>query len=278
MLRLLKYLNRLRLGHKPIFVEYEYDMSPRWLGQGNLFLRDIIEKQAATIETNLHSLKQFTPLVRMLKENGDLTPKVNWHNHFIPALDALSLFWAVSRSKSTFVEVGSGNSTIFARRAIEYFGLKTKLISIDPYPRVEINALCDEIIRQPLEQVDLSLFEQLQPGDVVFIDNSHRSFMNSDVTVVMLDILPRLKKGVIIGFHDIFLPFDYFSSWSTRAYNEQYLLACFLLANPHYFDLQLCNYWITSQNKHIDPLAEIWSLLGEDVKNRSASAFWGIKS
>lgn len=278
MLRFLKYINRLRLGHQPIFVEYKYDMRPRWPERGNAYIRDIIEQHAATIDSNLRSLEQFTPLVRKLTESTELSPKVNWHNHFIPALDALSLFWAVSRSKSTFVEVGSGNSTIFARRAIEYLGVKTRLISIDPYPRVEINALCDEVIRQPLEQVDLSIFERLEAGDVVFIDNSHRSFMNSDVTVVMLDILPRLKKGVIVGFHDIFLPFDYFPSWSARAYNEQYLLASYLLANPHYFDLQLCNYWITSQNKHVEPLADIWKLLGDDVKSRSASAFWGIKT
>lgn len=278
MIRFLKYINRLRMGHRPIFVEYEYDMEPRWPDQGNKFVRDIIENAADTIESNLRNLQQFTPLVRELTENKELTPAVNWKNHFIPALDALSLFWAASNSGSTFVEVGSGNSTIFVRRAIGHLGLNTRLISIDPFPRVDINTLCDEIIRQPLEQVDLTIFDQLQAGDVVFIDNSHRSFMNSDVTVVMLDVLPRLKKGVLIGFHDIFLPFDYFSSWSNRAYNEQYLLGCYLLANPQYLDLQLCNYWITSQRMHVEPLSEIWDLLGEDVKNRSASAFWGVKS
>ena len=61
------------------------------------------------------------------------------------------------------------------------------------------------------------MFESLEAGDVVFVDNSHGSFMNSDVTVVMLDILPRLKQGVLVEFHDIFLPFDYFETWSNRA-------------------------------------------------------------
>lgn len=62
------------------------------------------------------------------------------------------------------------------------------------------------IIRRPVENTDLFMFESLEAGDVVFVDNSHRSFMNSDVTVVMLDILPRLKPGVLVEFHDIFLP------------------------------------------------------------------------
>lgn len=278
MLRYLKYLNRLRLGHSPIFVEYEYDLQPRWGDAGNPFLTEIISNSADKMKANLNSLQEFEPLVRSLSEPAAPEPRVNWKNHFIPALDALSMFWAASRSKSTFVEIGSGNSTMFIKRAIEHLGLSTKLISIDPYPRVEINALCDEVIRKPIEQVDLSLFDDLQPGDVVFVDNSHRSFMNSDVTVVMLDILPRLKAGVLVGFHDIFLPFDYFKSWSARAYNEQYLLASYLLANPRYFDLELCNYWITTQSLHHVPLAGIWNILGPEIRDRSASAFWGVKN
>src|SRR5687767_12909869 len=122
--------------------------------------------------------------------------------HFIPALDALTLMWAASRTKSTIIEIGSGNSTLFLRRALESTGISARLISIDPCPRVQINALCDEIIRRAVENTDLLMFENLEAGDVVFVDNSHRSFMNSDVTVVMLDILPRLKPGVLVGFHD----------------------------------------------------------------------------
>lgn len=64
------------------------------------------------------------------------------------------------------------------------------------------------------------MFESLEAGDVVFVDNSHRSFINLDATVVMLDILPRLKPGVLVELHDIFLPFDYFETWSNRAYNS----------------------------------------------------------
>lgn len=278
MIEILRYLNRLRLGQKPVFLEYAYDFVPRWTNGGNPFILEVLRRSRSTIETNIESMQSLMPLVRTLLQESAPAPRIDWKNHFIPALDGMSLMWAAARSKSTFVEVGSGNSTIFIRRSLEHHGLKTKLISIDPYPRVEINALCDEVIRQPLEKMDLTIFEQLDSGDVVFIDNSHRSFMNSDVTVVMLDVLPRLKPGVLVGFHDIFLPFDYFKAWSGRAYNEQYLLGCYLLANPDYFKIQFSNYWTWSEKAHVLPLDKIWDLLGTEVRDRSASAFWGIKS
>ena len=278
MLKFLKFLNRLRLGHSPIFVEYEYDFKPRWQDGGNPFIREVIARQQATIDQNIRSLNQFVPLVRALSEKNAVVPRVDWKNHFIPALDALTLMWAASRTKSTIIEIGSGNSTLFLRRALESTGISARLVSIDPCPRVEVNALCDEIIRRPVENTDLSMFEKLEAGDVVFVDNSHRSFMNSDVTVVMLDILPRLKPGVLVGFHDIFLPFDYFETWSNRAYNEQYLLASYLLANPAYLDLQFCNYWTWSRRDHVQALAGVWDILGEDVRDRRPSACWGIKA
>jgi hypothetical protein len=278
MLRFLKGSSRLCRGRAPLFLDYEYDFRPRWSDGGNPFLREIIQRSGSTIEQNLRALRELLPLVVQLSADSAPSPRVNWRNHFIPALDAFSLMWAAGRAASSFIEIGSGNSTIFIRRSIEYHGSKTRLLSVDPDPRVEIDALCDEMIRQPLEKVDLTLFEQLLPGDAIFVDNSHRSFMNSDVTVVMLDVLPRLKPAVLVGFHDIFLPFDYLETWSGRAYNEQYLLGSYLLSNPGYFAPQFCNYYSWSQRAHVEPLAGIWDVLGAEVRDRSASAFWGVKA
>lgn len=60
------------------------------------------------------------------------------------------------------------------------------------------------MVRNRVEDVDLALFDQLKSGDILFIDNSHTVFMNSDTAVVFLDILPRLKLGVVVHTHDIF--------------------------------------------------------------------------
>ena len=38
--------------------------------------------------------------------------------------------------------------------------------------------------------------------------------MNSDVTVFFCEILSVLPKGLVFGFHDIYLPFDYPDIWS----------------------------------------------------------------
>ncbi len=77
--------------------------------------------------------------------------------------------------------------------------------------------------------MDLALFRELQAGDVLFIDSSHRCFMNSDVTVLFLEVLPNLPPGVLVQVHDIFIPYDYPREWVERYYAEQYLLSCYLL-------------------------------------------------
>jgi hypothetical protein len=96
-------------------------------------------------------------------------------------------------------------------------GLETSITSVDPEPRREVDALCQHTIRRPLEEVDVAVFDNLQPGDIVFMDGSHRVFTNSDSTVFFLDILPRLGDGVVVGIHDIFLPFDYPPNGETRS-------------------------------------------------------------
>lgn len=102
--------------------------------------------------------------------------------------------------------------------------------SLDPEPRMEVDAVCDRVIRTGLETADLSVFSTLKSGDIVFMDGSHRSFMNSDVTVFMLDVLPYLEPGVVVHFHDIHWPYDYPGMFSDRYFNEQYLLAAYLIA------------------------------------------------
>jgi Methyltransferase domain len=161
-----------------------------------------------------------------------------WLNAWFGGLDAVALTGMLkTHDPARFVEVGSGMSTKFARRAISRYGLRTRIISIDPEPRNEVDRLCDEVIRQPLERCDLALFEALKPGDFAFLDSSHRAFQGSDVTVFFLEILPRLKPGVIVHVHDIYLPEDYISGHVPRLWNEQYLLATALLFGAERFEI-----------------------------------------
>jgi tetratricopeptide (TPR) repeat protein len=168
-----------------------------------------------------------------------------WFNAWYSPLDAMALT-AMLRDgdPAQFVEIGSGVSTKFARRAVNAFGLRTRLTSIDPEPRNAVDRLCDAVIRKPLERCDLAVFAGLEPGDIVFLDSSHRSFQGSDVTVFFLEILPRLKPGVIVHIHDIYLPYDYISGHVPRLWNEQYLLATALLFGPERFEVLFPSWFV----------------------------------
>jgi hypothetical protein len=168
-----------------------------------------------------------------------------WLNSWFSPLDAIALTGMLrTGNPRLLVEIGSGVSTKFAKRAVNRYGLRTRLVSIDPHPRNEIDNLCDQVIRSPLEQCSPDMFEVLEPGDIFFLDSSHRSFQGSDVTVFFLEILPRLKPGVIVHIHDIYLPDDYISGHLPRLWNEQYLLAAALLFGAQRFEILFPSWFV----------------------------------
>lgn len=212
--------------------EYTYTPAVRDLkkgGAGNR-LMEMLNKRADVYRIHLSGIVELSDWLNKIPSHG--SPDVAepyWENSWFEGLDGASLYYfLVKNNPSTYMEIGSGNSTKFARKAINDHCLKTKIISIDPQPRADIDKICDHVIRQKCEDVDLDVFANLESTDVLFIDNSHRSFQGSDVTVFFTEILPTLPKGVLFGLHDIFLPFDYPPTWADRFYNEQYLLMAYL--------------------------------------------------
>ncbi|MFQ5785085.1 MAG: class I SAM-dependent methyltransferase [Alphaproteobacteria bacterium] len=165
-----------------------------------------------------------------------------WRNPCIPPLDAMALYTVLADNRpATYLEIGSGHSTQFARRAISDHGLTTRIVSIDPKPRAEIDAISDTNHRTRLEDVDLTVFDGLGRNDVVFIDGSHRCFQNSDVTVFFLEVLPRLDAGVMVGVHDIFWPNDYPAEWLGHYYSEQYVLGAYLIGRGTSLPITFCS-------------------------------------
>ncbi|HEU65020.1 MAG TPA: class I SAM-dependent methyltransferase [Chlamydiae bacterium] len=161
-------------------------------------------------------------------------PQPAWMGGPISSFDSLALYAMILKNKpKRYFEIGSGMTTCFARQAINDAKLSPKIVSIDPQPRGDIDSICDEFIRDGLETCDLSVFDELESGDILFFDGSHRIFMNSDVTVFFIDVLPRLKPGVIIHIHDILLPYDYPDSFKHWYWNEQYILAVYLMNAKH---------------------------------------------
>lgn len=215
---------------------FDYPLFPaeRWnrTDGPNLPITELLERQQDRYEEVLGLFLSFRErLIAIERVEEASSTKPHWENGWLPPIDAISIYSLIAhRRPRTFLEIGSGNSTKFARQAINDFGLETQIISIDPHPRAEVDAICSEVIRQPFEQVDTkSLLARLAPGDLVFFDGSHRSFQNSDATVFFTEFMWQLPPDVMIGVHDIFLPFDYPASWISRYYSEQYLLAAAIL-------------------------------------------------
>lgn len=215
-----------------ITFEYAYDMRPRDWPRQVPHLAGSFTTQHGRFAAELEATGEYAALYTDVQNAADprAPHRPHWQNGFLPALDGVGIGAYIARSKAArYVEVGSGNSTRFARHAIDKLKLATRITSIDPYPRADIDEICHDLQRTPFEHSDMRVFDDLAAGDIVLIDNSHRSFANSDVTVFFCEVLPRLKAGVIYAIHDIFLPYDYPAAWNERAYNEQYLLAAYLL-------------------------------------------------
>src|SRR5262245_1888739 len=152
-------------------------------------------------------------------------------NSYFSSPDA-EVLYAIVRScePQVVVEVGSGNSTRLIRQAIIDGTAATKLISIDPCPRTNIEGLSDAIHKTPAEDIGLDeLASWFKSGDILFIDSSHLVGTGSDVVFLYLGLIPRLPAGVLIHAHDIWLPYDYPRQWAEDyEWNEQYLVQAML--------------------------------------------------
>ena len=223
-------------------------------------IRQILEKSRATYEANLDNLNRHRDALYAVPYRKDpnlLGPF--WGNVWFSCLDAASLVgFLLERHPKHYVEIGSGHSTLFARHAIDWGRLATTIASIDPQPRAEIDAICDCVIRSPLEECPPEIFDDLGPGDILFFDGSHRVFANSDTTVLFFDILPKLRPGVLVHLHDIFLPADYPPQWNARLYSEQYLLGAMLLCGAPPFRVVLPNYFACTDDRLADKVRGIF--------------------
>lgn len=172
------------------------------------------------------------------------------------------------------IEVGSGWSSAVTLDTNEfYFNNEIKISFIEPYPDT-LNRILKQEDRYEmkccgLEDVELSYFEQLEKGDILFIDSTHVSKIGSDVNYLFFEILPRLKKGVVVHFHDIFYPFEYPYNWIEKEgwiWNELYMLRTFLMNNKNYKMIFFFDFLV---KMHPDKVQECLNM-----KNPSGGSFW----
>ena len=130
-----------------------------------------------------------------------------------PALDARTLYYLLREHRpARYLEVGSGLSTYYATLAAQRNaadGAPVQLTCIEPYPFPALTALPGfELVQTVVQDVPVSRFEELQAGDVCFIDSSHALKIDSDVAYLFLEVLPRLAPGVLVHVHDVPFPYN----------------------------------------------------------------------
>ena len=202
------------------------------------------------INLNLDDQKQLVN--RFLKYYNDIpwpsekkdNLRFYFQNDYYSYTDGIFLYSMIRDFRpQRIIEIGSGFSSALMLDTNELFFNNTiKLTFIEPFPERLYSLIGKSslpnvsVFIKKVEEISLLEFEKLEKGDFLFVDSSHVSKTGSDVNHIIFNILPRLKKGVIIHFHDVFYPFEYPKLWvyQGRNWNEIYLLRGFLMNNDKY--------------------------------------------
>jgi hypothetical protein len=164
------------------------------------------------------------------------------------------------RRPKRLIEVGSGYSTMCSIDTIDRFlGGACEVTAIEPQPDRVRSLLGDRtsgvrLINTPVQRVPVALFEQLEAGDILFIDSTHVLRTGSDVCYELFEILPRLASGVAVHLHDIFWPFEYPDSWildDNRSWNEAYAVRAYLTDSDRWDILFFNDYFMKFEPERV---------------------------
>jgi len=201
-----------------------------------------------------------------------------YRNPFFGYGDAIVLSCLLQQVRpKRIIEVGSGFSSAVILDTLDFApDLQTECLFIEPYTERLESLLQNsdrtrvEILNNFVQDVDISLFDRLHENDILFIDSTHVVKTGSDVLYHITKVLPKLRPGVIIHFHDIFYPFEYPKDWvmdDNRSWNEIYFLQAFLMNNNNYEILFFNDYMAKT---HAEKIQEE---MPEFMKN-SGGSFW----
>ncbi|MNO27495.1 hypothetical protein D3C76_173710 [compost metagenome] len=158
------------------------------------------------------------------------------------------------------IEVGSGFTSVVTLDTNEfYLNSSIELNFIEPNPKILKVTDKINLIESKLQEVPIEYFEKLESGDVLFIDSTHVSKIDSDVNYLFFEISPHLKKAVYFHIHDIFYPFEYPKQWimDGMIWNEQYLFESIFTNNSDYSIVFFQN---MMEQKYLSVFAEKWPL------------------
>lgn len=245
--------------------------------------RDIWNRRSSMEGIDFNEKAQMTLLARLGKNYGieckwPLNPTKDVADFYIDNPSFSYGYAAILHSiirefkPDRIIEIGSGNSSKIIAKAIslneKQLAKKCEYTVIDPYPLDHIKnkkIKIDHLDKNNVEETDPGFFDRLGKNDVLFIDSSHMVKIGNDVNYLFLEVLPRLKPGVIVHIHDINLPYEYQRVYAEsetfrQFWTEQYLLQA-LLSGSRDFEVMLGLYYLMTDHSdqfksafpHYDP-------------------------
>jgi predicted O-methyltransferase YrrM len=189
--------------------------------------------------------RELAPYLHEFRPPAVASEAVEYHldNEFYLRGDAEVLYAVIRRhTPRQILELGGGFSTLVSAEACAAnarAGHPVEMTSVDPEPRTSLpQRLAGTVQRDRADarEVPLERFLALEADDVLFIDTTHTVKRGSEVNRLVLEVLPRLRDGVLVHFHDIFLPYDYPRALLAQGMylNEQYLVHALLVENPRW--------------------------------------------
>ena len=184
------------------------------------------------------------------------------------------------------IEIGSGGSSRVISAALHLNHQDTpscpcEYTIVDPYPAGSVKSKLlfgiSRLVEERMELTDISLYEQLQENDILFIDGSHNVRIGGDVNFAILDVLPRLKPGVLVHFHDIPMPHEYPKIYYTGQpafrvfWTESYLLQAFLACNDKFEVLMALSYF---HSEYSEQFHAAFPQYDPSIHAYTGSGFW----
>lgn len=256
---------------------------------------DVWVKESALAGVEFNEADQLTLLetfVDNYKREYDVLPynqlspcKYYYNNGYLGSVDAEIYYSMIRRFKpKRIIEVGAGFSTFLAAEAISKNKLEDnnyncELTAIDPFPNETLKQGfpgLTRLIAKRVQDVPLAFFDQLEANDFLFIDSTHSLKIGSDVQYEYLEVLPRLRKNVLVHIHDIVFPQEYPKRYvlypNYYFWNEQYLLQAFLIYNEHFKVLWASNYMrLRHPTKITEAQSNSWL---KETREIGSCSFW----
>lgn len=205
-------------------------------------------------------LSEFEKFYNEIPFKAEEQPDMRYRfkNGFYSYTDGIVLYSMIRHHQpKRIIEIGSGfSSAAMLDTNRLFFDNKINLTFIDPYPERLLSLMTEDdkktatVLTSDAQLIELDIFKTLEAGDILFIDSSHVAKTGSDVNYILFEILPILKSGVIIHFHDVFFPFEYPKEWVYKRFNwnEDYFLKAFLMYN-NAFEIRLFSDYIHLHHK-----------------------------